>query len=144
MLVVETIAKIRRLSLVHGKSIKEMCRELGSLGKWFARYCARTRRSSVTSANIGRCRRLVPGRLIWMAFSRPTTARRPERCYIRADPSLFLTSSLMPPPLPSHPPPSPRQRDPAPSVTIITPDALRLAHEPQADCARYDSLRRAS
>jgi transposase len=37
-----------------------------------------------------------------------------------------------------------RQRDPAPSVTIITPDALRLAHEPQADCARYDSLRRAS
>ena len=32
----------------------------------------------------------------------------------------------------------------APSVTIITPDALRLAHEPQADCARYDSLRRAS
>lgn len=28
MLVVETIAKIRRLSLVHGKSIKEICREL--------------------------------------------------------------------------------------------------------------------
>ena len=37
-----------------------------------------------------------------------------------------------------------RQRDPAPSMTITTPDALRLAHEPQADCARYDSLRRAS
>ena len=28
MLVVETIARIRRLSLVHGKSIKEICREL--------------------------------------------------------------------------------------------------------------------
>ena len=28
MLIVETIAKIRRLSLVHGKSIKEICREL--------------------------------------------------------------------------------------------------------------------
>ncbi|MEQ1940678.1 IS21 family transposase, partial [Mesorhizobium sp. CN5-321] len=28
MLVVETIAKIRRLSLVQGKSIKEICREL--------------------------------------------------------------------------------------------------------------------
>ena len=28
MLVVETIAKIRRLSLVHGKSIKAICREL--------------------------------------------------------------------------------------------------------------------
>ena len=29
MLVVETIAKIRRLSLVQGKSIKAICRELG-------------------------------------------------------------------------------------------------------------------
>ena len=37
-----------------------------------------------------------------------------------------------------------RRRDPAPAVTILTPDALRLRHEPQADCARYDSLRRAS
>jgi hypothetical protein len=37
-----------------------------------------------------------------------------------------------------------RRRDPAPAVTILTPDALRLAHEPQADCARYDTLRRAS
>src|SRR6476659_6971052 len=37
-----------------------------------------------------------------------------------------------------------RRRDPAPAVTIITPDALRLQHEPQADCARSDTLRRAS
>ena len=37
-----------------------------------------------------------------------------------------------------------RRRDPTPAVTILTPDALRLRHEPQADCARYDSLRRAS
>ena len=37
-----------------------------------------------------------------------------------------------------------RRRDPAPAVTILTPDALRLQHEPQADCACYDSLRRAS
>jgi transposase len=37
-----------------------------------------------------------------------------------------------------------RRRDPAPAKTILTPDALRLAHEPRADCARYDSLRRAS
>ena len=37
-----------------------------------------------------------------------------------------------------------RRRDPAPAVTILTPDALRLRHEPQADCARYDRLRRAS
>jgi hypothetical protein len=37
-----------------------------------------------------------------------------------------------------------RRRDPAPAVTILTPDALRLQHEPQADCARYDTLRTAS
>lgn len=35
-----------------------------------------------------------------------------------------------------------RQRQPAPPLTIVTPDALRLRHEPRADCARYDSLRR--
>ena len=34
-----------------------------------------------------------------------------------------------------------RQRQPPPPLTITTPDALRLRHEPQADCARYDSLR---
>ena len=37
-----------------------------------------------------------------------------------------------------------RRRDPAPAMTVLTPDALRLQHEPQADCARYDRLRRAS
>ena len=37
-----------------------------------------------------------------------------------------------------------RQRDPAPAATILTPDALRLRHAPIADCARYDSLRKAS
>lgn len=35
-----------------------------------------------------------------------------------------------------------RQREPPPPLTILTPDALRLRHEPLADCARYDSLRR--
>ncbi len=37
----------------------------------------------------------------------------------------------------------PRRRDPAPPITIMTPEALRLAVEPTADCARYDTLRRA-
>jgi transposase len=37
-----------------------------------------------------------------------------------------------------------RQRDPGPSAAIWTPEALRLRHAPIADCARYDSLRRAS
>ena len=36
-----------------------------------------------------------------------------------------------------------RRREPPPAITIMTPDALRLRHEPAADCARYDSLRRA-
>jgi len=35
-----------------------------------------------------------------------------------------------------------RQRQPPRPAIIATPDALRLAHEPVADCARYDSLRR--
>lgn len=34
-----------------------------------------------------------------------------------------------------------RQRQPAPALTIMTPDALRLRHVPVADCARYDRLR---
>jgi transposase len=37
-----------------------------------------------------------------------------------------------------------RKRDPVPALTILTPEALRLRHAPTADCARYDSLRRAS
>jgi transposase len=36
-----------------------------------------------------------------------------------------------------------RRREPSPALTIMTPDALRLRHAPVADCARYDSLRRA-
>jgi hypothetical protein len=36
-----------------------------------------------------------------------------------------------------------RAREPARTITIMTPDALRLHHEPAADCARYDNLRRA-
>jgi transposase len=37
-----------------------------------------------------------------------------------------------------------RHRDPAATPTLLTPTALRLTHEPVADCARYDSLRRTS
>jgi transposase len=35
-----------------------------------------------------------------------------------------------------------RQRPTTPTPLIQTPDALKLCHEPVADCARYDSLRR--
>jgi len=34
-----------------------------------------------------------------------------------------------------------RRRDSVMALTIVTPDALRLDHEPQADCGRYDRLR---
>jgi len=37
-----------------------------------------------------------------------------------------------------------RRRDPAPPATILTPAALRLRHAPIGDCARYDTLKRAS
>src|SRR3981189_1062596 len=37
-----------------------------------------------------------------------------------------------------------RRRDPVPTAMVLTPEALRLQHAPTADCARYDSLRRAS
>jgi len=33
-----------------------------------------------------------------------------------------------------------RKRDPQPAAILSIPDALRLTHEPLADCARYDSL----
>lgn len=36
-----------------------------------------------------------------------------------------------------------RKRDPDPSPLLLTSPALRLTHEPKADCARYDLLRRA-
>ncbi|XAP11139.1 IS21 family transposase [Methylobacterium fujisawaense] len=36
-----------------------------------------------------------------------------------------------------------RQREPIAPITLLTPEGLRLRHEPVADCARYDSLRRA-
>ena len=35
-----------------------------------------------------------------------------------------------------------RQREPVAPPSITTPDALRLKHEPMADCGRYDSIRR--
>jgi hypothetical protein len=36
-----------------------------------------------------------------------------------------------------------RRREVIPPLTIATPDALKLRHQPVADCARYDRLRRA-
>ena len=36
-----------------------------------------------------------------------------------------------------------RRREPAMAIPILTPEGLQLRHEPHADCARYDRLRRA-
>jgi hypothetical protein len=35
-----------------------------------------------------------------------------------------------------------RSRDPIPVETLLIPDVLRLTHEPVADCARYDTLKK--
>jgi hypothetical protein len=35
-----------------------------------------------------------------------------------------------------------RRREPIAQATILTPERLHLCHEPVADCARYDDLRR--
>jgi hypothetical protein len=35
-----------------------------------------------------------------------------------------------------------RRRDPQPAEKLLTPAALTLQHEPEADCSRYDQLRR--
>ena len=35
-----------------------------------------------------------------------------------------------------------RRREPPAPLNIVTPEGLQLRHEPVADCARYDSLRR--
>jgi hypothetical protein len=37
-----------------------------------------------------------------------------------------------------------RRRDPATAATVLTPEALKLRHQPEADCARYDRLLRSS
>ena len=34
-----------------------------------------------------------------------------------------------------------RRRDASAPISVVTPAALRLYHEPTADCARYDRLR---
>ena len=71
------------------------------------------------------------------AHSRPVPARTTSRPRIAV---------MTPSPPPSTPlrliMPSDFHGRNAPA-TIMTPDALRLACEPIADCARYDSLRRA-
>ncbi len=35
-----------------------------------------------------------------------------------------------------------RRKDPAPALAISTPEALKLKHEPLANCDRYDQLRK--
>jgi transposase len=60
MLVVETIAKIRRAYFVHGQPIKAICRELGVSRKVVRKVIRLKRRSSGTSERRSRFRRLAP------------------------------------------------------------------------------------
>ena len=52
MLVVETVAKVRRAYFVQGKTIKAICRELRLSRKVVRRFCARRRRSFATSVTM--------------------------------------------------------------------------------------------
>ena len=61
MLIVETIAKIRRAFFVQGKSIKAICRELKSHGRSYGRSSDRKRPSSATSERRNRFQRLARG-----------------------------------------------------------------------------------
>ena len=61
MLIVETIAKIRRAFFVQSKSIKAICRELKSHGKSYERLSDRKRPSSATSERRNRFQGLARG-----------------------------------------------------------------------------------
>jgi hypothetical protein len=65
--------------------------------------------------------------MVWLPWRRPAPKRSPTAS--TADVVLNILA---------------RRRDPGPTATILTPDALRLRDAPIADCARYDRLRRAS
>ena len=61
MLIVETIAKIRRAFFVQGKAIKAICRELRVHGRSYGRLSGRKQPSSAMSENRNRFQRLARG-----------------------------------------------------------------------------------
>ena len=79
MLVVETIAKIRRAYFVQGKPIKAICREL-KVSRKVVRKVLRSRRDGVPlrARRCSRCRRSVRGRTSWSGCWR-RTRRKPAR-----------------------------------------------------------------
>ena len=161
MLVVETIAKIRRAYFAQNKPIKTICRELRVSRKVVRKVI----RSRATEFRYERGRQPLPRIDPWrdqldgLLLENEGQPSRERLTLIRifkvlsavltdglaaveaacaealadgvhsADVVLNILS---------------RHRDPGLAATILTPEALRLRHLPIADCARYDSLRRAS
>ena len=76
MLIVETVARIRREFFVKGKSIKEIVRDLG-VSRNTVRKVLRSGETALRmSAVCSRCRSWVRGRRSWTLCWRRTGARR--------------------------------------------------------------------
>ena len=72
MLVVETVAKIRRAFFVHGKAIKEICREFRLSRKVVRKVIRSGETRSATSAAFSRSRSSDRGSRSSIGCSRPT------------------------------------------------------------------------
>jgi hypothetical protein len=112
MLIVETIAKIRRAHFAQKKPIKAIWREFGVSRKVVRKVI----RSGATEFRYERGKQPLP----------------------RIDPWRGHLDGL----LLANEGKAARHRDTGPAATILTPEALQLRHAPLADCARYDRLRR--
>lgn len=73
MLVVETVARIRRELFVKGKSIKEIVRNLGVSRNTLRKVLRSARRRSRMSGRLSRCRSWGSGRGIWSGCWRERT-----------------------------------------------------------------------
>jgi transposase len=166
MLVVETIARIRREYFVKGKSIKEIVRDL----KVSRNTVRKVLRSGATAFSYERAVQPLPklgrwkdelDRLLASNEAKPGRERltlirlfeelsargytggydavcRYARSWRKAAQALRegVHSSDVIINILA------RRREPAALITILTLDALRLRHHPAADCDRYNSLRR--
>ena len=151
MLIVETIAKIRRAFFVQGKSIKAICRELRVSRKvvrkvirseatefrngapfkdWVLPAAMERVRRKLAGADDGN-RQMVDILTAVLTDGLPAVETACAEAIAHGVHSADVVLNILA-----------RQRDPGPPATILTPAALTLRHAPVADCARYDNLRR--
>ena len=143
MLIVETIARIRRAHFVQGKPIKAICRELKISRKpgawrngapfkdWILPAALDRVRRKLAAAQDGD-RQMVDILTTVLSDGLPAVEAACAEALKQGVHSADVILNILA-----------RRREPAAAITIMTPDAPRLRHEPAADCARYDSLRRA-